>query len=182
MENDIRIRTTKEIIKNCFRNLLENKAFDKITVKDICEKSHISRPTFYNHYRDIYDLLEDYERDILVELDLFNVENITNNPDKLRDLIENILTHVENNKKLYQVIFKTNGNRFYELITDYSIKKILDKSKNLNIFENENEANIYFSYHSFGFLYVIEKWILEDTKYILSKKELSNILTTYMIK
>ena len=49
---------TKMAIIAAFEALLEEKPFNKITVKDIVERCQINRNTFYYHYRDIPDLLQ----------------------------------------------------------------------------------------------------------------------------
>lgn len=42
--------SANEIIKETFCKLLEKKPYDKITVSEICQKSHVSSKTFYKHY------------------------------------------------------------------------------------------------------------------------------------
>lgn len=39
--------------------LLENKDYDRITVKELCEKAGVNRTTFYLHYESMNDLLEE---------------------------------------------------------------------------------------------------------------------------
>lgn len=50
---------TKKAILESFSHLLEQKPFDKITVKDIVEDCGINRGTFYYYYSDMYALIED---------------------------------------------------------------------------------------------------------------------------
>lgn len=50
---------TKLAIRQSFMALLEETAFDKITVRDITDRSGVSRNTFYYYYQDIYALAED---------------------------------------------------------------------------------------------------------------------------
>ena len=40
-----------------FMKILEEKSLDKITVKDICERSEINRNTFYYYFDNVYDVL-----------------------------------------------------------------------------------------------------------------------------
>ena len=47
----------KILIAEAFIDLLEKESIDKITVKQLIEECHISRQTFYYHFRDIYDLV-----------------------------------------------------------------------------------------------------------------------------
>ncbi len=63
-KEDPRVIKTKRNLKTAFRELLTEKTFDQITVKEICECSMISRITFYNFYNDKYDLLEDMIKDM----------------------------------------------------------------------------------------------------------------------
>ena len=46
-----------EII-NSFKELLNKKSIDKITVKEICEHCEVNRQTFYNHFTDIMDVFK----------------------------------------------------------------------------------------------------------------------------
>ncbi len=49
---------TKVIVGNAFLDLVSKKRPDKITIIDICKQAHISRETFYYHFKDKYDLFE----------------------------------------------------------------------------------------------------------------------------
>ena len=40
----------------------------KITVKELCEQANVNRATFYAHYRDLFDLHEEIERERAREL------------------------------------------------------------------------------------------------------------------
>ena len=62
---------TKRAIQNAFLELLNEKPFGKITVKDISEKCGINQNTFYYHYQDTFTLLEEIfqlDFDQIVEL------------------------------------------------------------------------------------------------------------------
>ena len=55
---------TQEAMIDVFMELLKEKSFDKITVKEIIEGAEINRNTFYYHFEDIHDLLESaFERE-----------------------------------------------------------------------------------------------------------------------
>lgn len=62
---DKRIQKTKKYLKKTLIEILGFKPFEKITVKEICEKSQISRMTFYAHYNDKYDLVDDISKDMI---------------------------------------------------------------------------------------------------------------------
>ena len=50
---------TKNAIRRSFMELLAERPFDKISVRDIAERSEVTRNTFYYYYTDIYALAED---------------------------------------------------------------------------------------------------------------------------
>ena len=50
---------TKQAIRQAFIELLNERPLDKISVKDIAERSTVNRNTFYYYYTDIYALVEE---------------------------------------------------------------------------------------------------------------------------
>lgn len=48
----------KAAIINSFKQLLNKKSMDKITVKEICEHCDVNRQSFYNHFTDIMDVFK----------------------------------------------------------------------------------------------------------------------------
>lgn len=64
---------TKNIIRETFIEMLNENPLNKITVKDIAEKSQINRNTFYYHYSDIYILLaEIFQEELQKVIDEYN--------------------------------------------------------------------------------------------------------------
>lgn len=64
------MKRTKTDIINSFWQLLEEKPYNKITVKDIVDRCQINRNTFYYHFHDIPELLESTikeEADIIIQ-------------------------------------------------------------------------------------------------------------------
>ena len=58
MQEDKRVKKTKMLLKQTLISLLSEKPFEKLTVKEICERSETSRITFYTHYNDKFDLMD----------------------------------------------------------------------------------------------------------------------------
>ena len=56
---DRRTKYTKDIIKKSLLKMVKKKPFEKITVTEICKMCEINRGTFYIHYCDLYDVLDD---------------------------------------------------------------------------------------------------------------------------
>ncbi|MEL7656090.1 MAG: TetR-like C-terminal domain-containing protein [Bacillota bacterium] len=63
-----RVMETKDRIKEAFFELYETKKIERISIKEITEKAKLNRGTFYVYYKDIYDLLEKTEDELIVEL------------------------------------------------------------------------------------------------------------------
>lgn len=66
MAEDLRVQRTKKAIKTAFVELVNEKGFANVTIKEIAEKAIINRQTFYNYYQDKYDLTEQLNNELLV--------------------------------------------------------------------------------------------------------------------
>jgi AcrR family transcriptional regulator len=59
---------TKQNIIDAFWSLYCEKRIEKITVKDIANKAGYNRGTFYEYFKDVYDVLEDIENSLIPTL------------------------------------------------------------------------------------------------------------------
>ena len=66
--SDRRTRYTQMVLKKSLIEWMEQKPLAKITIKELCERADINRCTFYAHYRDQYDLLQQIEDEIILSL------------------------------------------------------------------------------------------------------------------
>ncbi|HEX9039174.1 MAG TPA: TetR/AcrR family transcriptional regulator C-terminal domain-containing protein [Ktedonobacterales bacterium] len=64
-QGDLRVRRTRKLLWEALLALLAERPLEEITVKDICERAMAHRTTFYKHYEDKYDLLEQGMRQAL---------------------------------------------------------------------------------------------------------------------
>jgi len=60
-----RVMETKEKIRNAFFELYAEKKIERISIKEITEKARLNRGTFYMYYKDIYDLLDKTEDEMI---------------------------------------------------------------------------------------------------------------------
>ncbi|TFE22687.1 TetR/AcrR family transcriptional regulator [Cohnella luojiensis] len=67
-KTDPRIIRTKLLLRNALIDLLDEKGFEGTTIRDLMQKAGLNRGTFYLHYRDKYDLLEQSKEDMLKEI------------------------------------------------------------------------------------------------------------------
>lgn len=66
---DRRVVRTRAAIRDALIGLIEQKGFDAVSVNDIAARADINRGTFYLHYRDKYDLLEQVEAEIVRDVE-----------------------------------------------------------------------------------------------------------------
>lgn len=133
---------SKEKIRKAFIELINKKGFEEITVSDIARKAEINRGTFYQHYKDKYDLLEKLE-----QTDIENLEKILLS-DKYNDdneLISNravldALKYVYNDIDYFKALTSKNGDhklmKKVKAILNESINKKLSQSTTLRFNPN----------------------------------------------
>ncbi len=80
---DPRVRYTRMVIREAFLELLKEKPFPKITVKEICALAELNRTTFYKHYRDPADLLNELENEAIDRLLALIGECAGQNPEQI---------------------------------------------------------------------------------------------------
>lgn len=74
-KTDPRIIRTKLLLRNALIDLIDEKGFEGTTIRDLMLKAGLNRGTFYLHYRDKYDLLEQSKEGMLKDI-LEIVKNI----------------------------------------------------------------------------------------------------------
>lgn len=64
-KTDLRIQKTEKAIREVFLDLRKRLPLEKVKVRDICQRAMINTSTFYNHYRDVHDLSDRLENELL---------------------------------------------------------------------------------------------------------------------
>ena len=67
-DSDRRVIRTKKAIKAALFKILETKDLSAVTITELTQKANINRRTFYTHYRNITDILNDIEEDLISAL------------------------------------------------------------------------------------------------------------------
>ena len=65
---DRRARRSKKLLKQSLLELMKQKSFSEISVRDIAEEADMNRGTFYLHYSGTAELLKSVEEELLEEL------------------------------------------------------------------------------------------------------------------
>ena len=119
---DLRVRRTHKLLWEALMAELSERAFEEITVKDICERAMVHRTTFYKHYEDKYALLEQGMRqmyDALVARDL-HVPPSAFSVDHPPPYFIRLFEHVAEHQQFYKLMLCGEGiGRFQKLVKDY---------------------------------------------------------------
>lgn len=72
------VKKTKKAFEESIAYLAKERQLNKISVKEICERAQLSRNAFYFHYKDINDLINDIENNLIDEVAkiLHDIENV----------------------------------------------------------------------------------------------------------
>ena len=94
------------MIRESFLKLLAHKPVRRITVRELCESAGINRGTFYAHYLDVYDLLEQIENELLEEFEESFAAQLKGNPGLLTgaDVCRAIFTLFQENSELCVIL------------------------------------------------------------------------------
>ena len=68
MKRTNQFERTDRDITNALLALMDRKSFEKITVQDILEEALVNRSTFYQHYKDKYEILERLQTKLVGEM------------------------------------------------------------------------------------------------------------------
>lgn len=105
MKTDARVRYTRRVIKESLLRLLEDRPVNRITVKEVCEAAQINRATFYAHFTDCFDVLNQMENDLLADfersLSFASVVDVV-------DMIERIYAMIDQNAEVCRVLIFQN--------------------------------------------------------------------------
>ena len=141
-KEDLRIRKTRASLYKNFLQLMEEKSFEDISITDICKSSSINRSTFYDHFKDKYELLsglmKDYKEEIKIHIE--TDKSFSNVKDYLLEIINLLLIYLEDNLKLYNtlsIIKKKNS-----LISDLLYDSLLETVTNYLKENYTNKSNI----------------------------------------
>ena len=62
---DLREKKTIRDIQDAFLQLRARKPLERITVRELVELAEIGKSTFYLHYKDVYDLCDQMQKDVI---------------------------------------------------------------------------------------------------------------------
>lgn len=188
---DLRVIRTKEAIRQALTELMEEKGFDAVTVKDITTRARINRGTFYAHYQDKYDLLEQCEQKIMQDLGGLVTKNFAGLKSDLADrsnrhlpihFIVSFLEYINENKAFLKVLLGPKGDSSFQA----RLKEFMWKT----VFANEQQplireeqllvpSDYLISYIASAHLGVLQQWLHSDRNE--SPQDIARILSTITV-
>lgn len=176
-KTDRRVERTRSAIINAFKEMIIEKDFKQITIKELAERADINRKTFYLHYESMEEILFD----LSIELSDQIFESLNDrdffNPDcyDINILVECIDGIINSNYELTRKIISSDSYRFFsrnirDLVKDSFIRKIRGKIK-----VNEYIMNLVSDYVASGFAKVLKDWFEDPGE--LSSHDISQLVS-----
>lgn len=166
---DLRVRRTRKLILDALFELTIEKGFAAVTVRDITQYAGINRATFYRHYRDKFDLLDQYSQAVYQLLDKQPEAELVpggqEGADQSAPGLVRMFAHIRANAGFYRVMLGRQGDpAFAEKVRQY-IEKRLRRSLPESLKPDPTSVDLYLTYISSGSLGVVLWWLEHDLPY-----------------
>lgn len=108
---DLRARRTRKLLQQAFIELTVEKGFASLTVRDITERAMVNRSTFYRHYQDKYDMLEQYMDELheMTENQAYSAKEHEPTSSEVPSGLLNLLKHIQQFADFYRVMLGEKG-------------------------------------------------------------------------
>jgi len=116
-------QTTKELLAESLKTLAQFKPVDKITIRELTQNCGLTSPTFYNHFRDKYDLMAwIYNQRVEASMENFG------RGDSFEDVIRKWMEIVLEDENFYVNLLKhaVGQNSFRYTTNDHAINLLAD--------------------------------------------------------
>ena len=158
-KTDRRVKYTKLALRQSLMELLEKKNINKITVKEICERANINRGTFYSHYKDAYDLMNQIEDELRTEVEQTIAKHQTQAMFTL-DFIHEIIESIYVNRDLCKVLLGENGDiAFIKKIIYIAHDRFIEQCKEIYDEKSDEYYEYYYEFVVNGCIGIIRRWV-----------------------
>lgn len=169
---DIRVKKTIRNIHQAFIELFKEKDLEKITVKELIEKSEISKKTFYRYYSSVDSLFLEIQEKVAEEyIEKFSLYIF---PEDLKMIIKEFFNFSEiYGKAHYKMIIESENDYILQKMINNIMKKAWEKS---DFFKGTNSyiRNIILSFVFSSILNIYKQWENDGRKIPL--KDLIDIM------
>ena len=148
---------SKKLIKNAFSELLQKKDFEKITVTEIVNRAGLNRGTFYAHYRNTVDVLEEIEKDVSEQILFFfssYKDSIIENP---TPFLRNITKYLQKDFEFYRrLICAKVGDHFIDKLKEFFIKIVIENNSKISHIKDTDIFALKVRFYTTGFANMFE--------------------------
>lgn len=151
---DLRKKKTLRAIKEAFYALRGDKNLEQITVTELTQMAEISKATFYLHYRDVYDLSEQLQQEVIQAV-FSKIEDPMAILSDAMGFTTQMVSALEAEKERINPLFS--GSQAAALpisIEEHLKKQIFSQTPHLR---KNAQINVYLSYHIHGGYYAYLK-------------------------
>lgn len=160
---DRRVRKTRLQLRTGLTQLMHEKAIKDITVRELAQLVDINRCTFYLHYRDIYDMVEQVEQEVSSE---FEAMVNSHPPQELNEspikLLFDLFEFFRANADLCSALLGGNGDMSFVNKLIALIRERVLEFWHLEKRKDPEQYEYYFSFLAAGFMGVIREWYAND--------------------
>lgn len=160
--SDRRVRKTKKALRESLFLLMKQKNIRDISVQELSDHADINRATFYLHYKDIYDLQQQIEDEIIQEINaILDVHMPSCDLTNPTQLFVTLLQYINENAVLCATLLSDSGNHsFLNKLCTIVEKRCLNTWLPLSTSEENIDALPYFSsFIVYGYVSIISKWV-----------------------
>jgi len=153
------IRAAKQDFMEAFWKLYEKTRIDKITVTAICEEAGYHRSTFYEYFKDAYDVLEKIEETVVTaeEFEHIIFENMKMRNQK-ETVLQDIIALYEEKNRYFTVLLGEHGDPAFRSKLLARIAPVLTKHLRFPGIKDKKKLRYLMEYQSSAVLSVITWW------------------------
>lgn len=110
---DPRVKRTRAALRDALVSLIEERGYEVLTVQEITERAGLNRATFYLHYQDKHDLLEQSSNEMIGDLrdgmQAANLNPVTLDPEQPNEALVALYEKIAEQERFYRVMMVHKG-------------------------------------------------------------------------
>ncbi len=147
----------KRVLASTLKEMAEKKSLSKITINDLTQACDVSRQTFYNNFKDIYDLVEwIYLKEVVTPIEKGKIY------DKWQDALTSIFQYISENHIFVLNTYRSFGKGFLEKVLRQEIELFLSNQvfKKIEVTKEEvKQVEFSYSFYTYALVGVGLDWI-----------------------
>lgn len=164
MKDDQRIELTKRLLKEGLLRLIKTKDLNRISVTELCKESGINRATFYRHYEEPRDILNELRRNMFQKVRKFEWQDKTDSSeDGLIKWLEETCCYFYENSDLLNVLFQTRSDEEFVALLNEQCREYIPKLRRNGLTDEIDDDAIRLGTYYFagGIYYILRQWLSE---------------------